>query len=193
VFGNHRYRLCVLLACIVFSVQPGKSDTLVINDLTDVITVNDVGGNDTIDIKCNPLNLAQSDPAEQCTVDITRPGFTIFDASTFFMQLLEPVDLRISDDVSGAQQSNTGYRVFVSSYDSIGAAGNPGTVETGLPQDTFAFILWCGIPNGCATDDIQFESDVIESTTTPEPSTLALLGSGLLGFASLYRRRFKNS
>src|SRR5690242_18867426 len=94
VFGDHRYRLSVLLGCLMFSVQPGKSDTIVINDLSDVITVTDVGGSDTITLFCPT--------PEQCEIDISKPGPARIDlAPRIFMNLLEPVDHRVSDEING--------------------------------------------------------------------------------------------
>jgi hypothetical protein len=46
-----------------------------------------------------------------------------------------------------------------------------------------------GIPGTTITDTIQFESDVNESTT-PEPGTLVLLGTGVLSLAGSMRKKF---
>lgn len=188
LFGDNRHRLYVLLVFFMLSAQPGKSDTIVINDLTDVITVTDIGGNDTIDINCSPLN------AELCVIDITRPGSEMLFGTTFTNNLLEPVDHRISDEISGEEAAfNQALQTFVyeikfdSFENGIGAGSSSGIVESGQPQDTDGFIRW--ITGGMLEDDhIQVESKV-DSITTPEPSTLALLGSVLFACCDgLYRR-----
>jgi PEP-CTERM motif len=48
------------------------------------------------------------------------------------------------------------------------------------------------IVNGVETDNIQGMGFKIEGTSTPEPGSILLFGSGLLGAAGMLRRRFLN-
>jgi PEP-CTERM motif len=49
-----------------------------------------------------------------------------------------------------------------------------------------------GIVLGSSGAQIDFADDALESTSTPEPGSLALFGSGLLGIAGIARRKFVN-
>jgi len=56
--------------------------------------------------------------------------------------------------------------------------------ENGMIQ-TAGYLYW----NDGTTDTVRFQSDV-EAVAVPEPSSLILLGSGLLGMGAFIRRQF---
>lgn len=56
--------------------------------------------------------------------------------------------------------------------------------------DPFVFQTFAGAPNGASNGYVTATYDYVPSSVTPEPSSIALLGTGLLGIAGVIRKRF---
>jgi|SRR5215831_14357167 len=89
------------------------------------------------------------------------------------------------------------YRVSVMEYDNFANGPNlsDGFLQQG--QGNFTGPLFCGVTGGfydvtCDQRTNQWAFDALNvgnATTTPEPSSLLLMGSGILGLAGVIRRR----
>lgn len=173
--------LAGLLAASLFASQL-RADTIVIHDLTDdVPTITQIGTDSTITpISASPEGLSfflsrnnttVMDPTSVLTVGLsepTSPGGVIFASDLLGVSPQTPNELRVSfnsDPVGAEGQIEACFFVF----------GGCVAVENGQPQDV-AIIHW----NDGTSDTIQIESDINESNPTPEPSSLLLLGTGLL-------------
>jgi hypothetical protein len=88
----------------------------------------------------------------------------------------------------------TSYGIYTFPVGSISPSGFVTINGTSIPLGTFA--LGLGIQGNGKTDGTPFTEAGLTTTgqvTTPEPGSLALLGTGLLSLAGILRRRFVKS
>ena len=191
-----KYATAVALGLIGFfgAALGAKADTITFNDTTDTITFTQVGSQ----LSITPASCSSVEPA-LCQIVITSNSSTTPITPTMSLNISEAglnPTVAVSDWLL-AQQGTTGYVVTFASdpagdtalgltpLTSANAGGSrPGTLsEDGTVQTAF-ILKW----SDGSSATIQFQSG-LDAPAVPEPGSLILLGSGLLGLAGYVRRR----
>jgi hypothetical protein len=191
-----------LLGVALVLALPARADEVTFNDLTDTVTatvtVTSSGSHISVG-QCGLLSITlngTSVSVEGCKVTVTGPSnsssFTaplvtliggdngnISDAIVVSKDILNnnAADVIFASDLGTPQEPGIGVPCSAFSLTGGCQVTENGSVQTG------ATIMWS---NG-QSDDIHFQSDT--ESTTPEPSTLLLLGGGLVTIAGYLKTR----
>jgi hypothetical protein len=130
---------------------------------------------------------------ETCIVDIAFPQDAVAAVSTFVLSIAEPGGVVTSDTLDGQVVSVNGISVFRVTFvsDVEGNLGLCGPLGCGIAEDGTSqlgglIIFFTATRNSLGTDIVRFQSDVSD---VPEPASLLLLGTGLVGGARRWRKR----
>jgi len=188
--------LVASLALVFFLPSGAAAGTITFLDATDSLTVTlsaDIIARGGSSASCT---------GEICSITINGPAgntAAVGGGNVNIFGLEPPTFARALSDVIGFVQISSSLNVAHLNFISDGDPGTPPTLqgafqgvaalttdETGALQSGTT-ITWT-TPSGPVVDSIVFSSDV-ETRPTPEPATLLLLGSGLVGVALWGRRR----
>jgi len=157
-------------------------------DIIVVLTTSNIGGS----IALNPTNVAGSPPT---SATLLGGEWTSGTLASFLGIAASPTNpFNNYGGATGLDAGATGFFVYELNLgtqkvqDQANELNGPLFSAKGLPTGTFILDFvdvddFVGTPNSAA----------LQTVTTPEPTTLAMLGAGLLGILVFSRRRFQNS
>lgn len=130
------------------------------------------------------------DPFNNTAVDVTTLGGSINGKSVSLVSLSGSTNSQVyGSDSKGLFLANNVYYTKVTSYDAYGLLFSDGTnLYNFVGGGVFA---WAPNPApGVYLSEVPFNAPIVQHTAvTPEPTTLALCGTGILAIAGLARRR----
>lgn len=137
----------------------------------------------TVSVPNNFLDMHPSSTGEDSVVRWTSPGT----GSIVISGLFQGLDFA-GPTTTDAHILLNGIAIFDANINSYGVAVPFNLVEAVSAGDTIDFAVGFGSDGGYSFDSTGLQG-TIDLSTVPEPGTLALLGSGLVGVMAMVRRR----